>query len=150
MCTDLTYESFEGPSLTYNIIEIWRLVSQKKESFCWWFWEGMAGSIKVQIFWEGHKNLTYLLHCVLPLLSGRWAKFLWPSQNIWILTYFNEALLVIVNAIIIGLAAFKIASLLSLVKSSSSLFRNLTNWFNTLKKWTSLIAHQVVNQPKST
>ena len=42
---------------------------------------------KIQIFWEGHKNLNhpslFFWHClVVTNLSGRWAKIFWSSQNI--------------------------------------------------------------------
>ena len=45
-------------------------------------------SFKVHIFWEGHKNLDLLSIYTLTILinvqkkRGRWAKFLWPTQNI--------------------------------------------------------------------
>ena len=41
---------------------------------------------KIQIFWEGHKNLNHpslFWHClVVTNLSGRWAKIFWSAQNI--------------------------------------------------------------------
>ena len=45
---------------------------------------------KVQIFWEGHKKLKNNSQILWNLLSnvkksGRFFKFLWPSQNIWTL-----------------------------------------------------------------
>ena len=45
---------------------------------------------KVQIFWEVHKNLAHpplviWRYKVMSKKSERWAKFLWPSQNIWTL-----------------------------------------------------------------
>ena len=48
-----------------------------------YFWLG-----KVQIFWEGNKNLAHLplffeITKLSQIISGRWAKFLQPSQNVW-------------------------------------------------------------------
>ena len=45
---------------------------------------------KVQIFWEGHKNLKKISHFVLRLPSNfkksvRFFRILWPSHNIWTL-----------------------------------------------------------------
>ena len=47
--------------------------------------------IKVQLFWEGCKIFGHLILFFFDItqqhqiISWRWAKFLWPSQNIWTL-----------------------------------------------------------------
>ena len=51
------------------------------------FNKSKAMSIKVWIFWEGHKNLAHLplvIWCYVlgQIKSGGWVEFIWPSQNI--------------------------------------------------------------------
>ena len=59
---------------------------------------------KVHIFWEGHKILRNLpltfdgMYCSQKL-GEDFAKFLWPSQNIWTLM-FNKIFLAITNLLI--------------------------------------------------
>ena len=57
--------------------------------------------VKVHIFWEGHKILRnfhrrfdrYYIH--MTNLRWRFRKILWPSQNIWTLTYCADDLVLL-------------------------------------------------------
>ena len=79
LLSQITYLFCSFHSLPKNFIaQIYRFVLSLVRNF------------KVHIFWEGHKNLRNLpltfdcMYCGQKLVED-FAKFLWPSQNIWTL-----------------------------------------------------------------
>ena len=67
-----------------------KLSSKTSERWLGYFRCKQATTLKVHIFWEGHKILRnlpltfYCMYCSQKLVED-FAKFLWPSQNIWTL-----------------------------------------------------------------
>ena len=59
-------------------------ISSEKKTCKKKFWNGTF--VKVHIFWESHKCLSY----VGSNLRWRFGKILYPSQNIWTLRIFSE------------------------------------------------------------
>ena len=70
-----------------KILPNWRLWAR---AWCW----SHDMFFKVHIFWEGHKILRnlpltfYYMHCSQKL-GEDFAKFLWPSQNVWTLQSYD-------------------------------------------------------------